>query len=71
MSESTGTQRINEAIVYGWDGGKARAFTALRPYLRHLGGCWAGENAEPTNSACNCGLRLAYRIRETTEDMTP
>lgn len=59
--------KIADAIAYGWDGGKARAFEALRPFVRHLATCWAGEDAEPQHTRCNCGLRSAWRIRETTE----
>ncbi len=58
---------ISEAIAYGWDGGKARAFEALLPYVHHLEGCWAGKDAAPTNDRCNCGLRSVWRIRETAE----
>jgi hypothetical protein len=62
-----GMNEITDAIVYGWDGGKMRALEALRPYVRHLEGCWADPWAEPDHAPCNCGLRLAWRIRETTE----
>ena len=58
--------RISDAIVYGWDGGKARAFEALRPYVHHVAPC-EDEHADPWDERCVCGLRLAWRIRETTE----
>lgn len=59
--------RIADAIASGWDGGKARAFTALLPYVRHIGNCGAGESTDPTDDRCICGLRQVWRIRETPE----
>lgn len=56
---------IDAAIAYGWDGGKARAFEALLPYVRHLPGCRTTPNADPHDNTCDCGLRDVWRIRET------
>jgi len=60
-------REINDAIVYGWDGGTARAFAALRPYVRHLDACEIDGGGNPQDDRCTCGLRLAWRIRETPE----
>jgi len=61
----TDRDEIGAAVVYGWDGGKARAFEALRPYVRHLNGCPATPRSEPRDETCECGLREVWRIRET------
>jgi hypothetical protein len=57
--------RIADAIASGWDGGKARALSALRPYVRHLEHCAASEDDDPRVDHCDCGLRQVWRIRET------
>lgn len=59
--------KIANAIAYGWEGGKARAFAALRPYVRHLAECTVSESGTPTDDRCSCGLRLAWRIWEIPE----
>ena len=56
-----------DAIAYGWDGGKTRALTALRPYVRHIGNCGAIDSDDPRDERCICGLRSVWRIRETAE----
>jgi hypothetical protein len=58
--------KIADAIAYGWDGGKARALVALRPYVRHIAPC-KDEHAKPWDERCSCGLRQVWRIRETAE----
>lgn len=59
--------KLAEAVAYGWDGGKARAFEALRPYVRHGNGCATTPNAEPRDETCSCGLRQVWRMRETAD----
>jgi hypothetical protein len=61
--------KIADAIAYGWDGGKARALVALRPYVRHIARLQrrTTPNAVPRDERCSCGLRQVWRIRETAE----
>lgn len=68
MATRTDDVEIASAVMYGWDNGGALARQELRPYIHHLDGCWAGEDAEPQNSRCNCGLRRVWRIQETADE---
>lgn len=56
---------LSDAIAYGWDAGKERAFQALLPYVRHHNGCGAVGCDDPRDDRCSCGLRRVWRIRET------
>jgi hypothetical protein len=59
-------RKETELIVYGWEGGKERGRAdgreetqrILRPYLRHIGNCGAGD--DPEDSRCICGLRQVW-----------
>lgn len=67
MIDKARDDELSEAIAYGWDGGKARAFAALLPYVSHLPLCFLAADDEPNDPDCTCGLRSVWRIRETPE----